>query len=267
MKTIKVIISAFLVFFSLNGIIMANSSKFYNFDISNSAIQIVGQKKIYFGHQSVGFNIMEGVKALAPEINVIVSGKALNEKSYFAHSQVGENRDPDSKIVEFSNNLLENFNDEVDVAFLKFCYADISYDTDAGEIFDKYKVAIDNLSLSLNKTEIIHFTVPLTAIDKSFKSLIKRVFRLPVIGIDDNIKREEFNTLLRKEYGDSGLLFDLAEIESTRLDGSRNSHKKNGVTYYSLVSDFTDDGGHLNSTARKLVAFELINFLSDLFKE
>ena len=56
-------------------------------------------EKIYFGHQSVGFNIMAGVKDLMkgnPQIKLNIV-ETTNESDFkvglFAHSRVGENED------------------------------------------------------------------------------------------------------------------------------------------------------------------------------
>lgn len=59
-------------------------------------------------------------------------------------------------------------------------------------------------------------------------------------------------------------IFDLAKIESTYSDGSRETFTAQGQTYYSLIPDYTDDGGHLNEAGRKKVSEQLLLFLSNL---
>ena len=78
------------------------------------------------------------------------------------------------------------------------------------------------------------------------------------------IKRNEFNDMMRNEYEDREPIFDLALIESTFLDGKREMYQENDIIYYSLVPDYTNDGGHLNEKGRKLVAEQLLIFLSEL---
>ena len=39
---------------------------------------------------------------------------------------------------------------------------------------------------------------------------------------------------------------------------------KDGENYYSLVPDYTDDGGHLNEKGRKIVAEQLLILLANL---
>ena len=63
------------------------------------------------------------------------------------------------------------------------------------------------------------------------------------------------------------MLFDLALIEATFPDGSGNVHQKDGQSFQALVPEYTYDGGHLNEKGRRIVAEQLIIFLSNLFTE
>ena len=62
---------------------------------------------------------------------------------------------------------------------------------------------------------------------------------IPSTGLE--YKAEQFNELLIKEYDGKEPVFDLAEIESTRPDGRRETFTKDGKTYYSLIPDYTYD--------------------------
>lgn len=118
------------------------------------------------------------------------------------------------------------------------------------------------------KTVFVNITVPLTTPPTGFtasaKRAVKQLFGKHFIRLEDNIKREEFNEKLRNECRGREPLFDLARVESTFPDGTRASLTKEGKTYYSLVPDYTNDGGHLNESGRKLVAEHLLVFLSNL---
>jgi len=70
--------------------------------------------------------------------------------------------------------------------------------------------------------------------------------------------------MLRKEYEGKEPLFDIAKFESTLPDGSRTSFSENGKIYYCLASNYTTDGGHLNDLGKKVVAEQLLLFLSKL---
>jgi len=98
------------------------------------------------------------------------------------------------------------------------------------------------------------------------KSFIKRL-----LGRDDgffdnkhNVARNEFNELIRKEYMGKDAVFDIAGIESTYTDAARETFSQNGKTYYSLVPDYTNDGGHLNELGRKRLAEGLLRLLAGL---
>ena len=67
----------------------------------------------------------------------------------------------------------------------------------------------------------------------------------------------EINKLLKKPS-------EKAKIESSYPDGSREYFVKDNKAYYSLIPAYTNDGGHLNETGRKIVASELIRFLASL---
>ena len=83
----------------------------------------LSQKKIYFGHQSVGNNIMDGVKDLMteyPQINLKIvetSDQADFKLGIFAHSKVGKNMDPISKISGFESYMKNGLGGRADKAF------------------------------------------------------------------------------------------------------------------------------------------------------
>jgi lysophospholipase L1-like esterase len=78
---------------------------------------------------------------------------------------------------------------------------------------------------------------------------------------EDNIKRNNFNEILREKYKGSGRLFDLARYEAAGMNGANSIFRSNGQTYSALAEEWTSDGGHLNRDARDMVAKELLLFL------
>jgi hypothetical protein len=115
------------------------------------------------------------------------------------------------------------------------------------------------------KTTFVHVTVPLTSSKTGLKPWVKRIIgREDPWGFEENIRRNQFNGLLRKGYQNKEPIFDLAEIESTLPDGTRQTFSKDGNTYYSLIPDYSNDGGHLNELGRKIVAGELLLLLATL---
>ena len=235
-------------------------------DISESKLERLSGKKIYFGHQSVGLNILDGVKDIIKEnpkikLNIVKT----NEKADFsvpavAHFFVGENTDPASKIRSFAENIEKGAGNNADIAFFKFCYVDFHAASDIEKVFLEYKNTMERLKKEYPSTEFIHVTAPLTTQTSAVKAIVKRLLGKP----DNNINRNKFNELLHREYADKEPIFDLAKTESTYPNGSRASFTSGGANYYSLVPEYTDDGGHLNERGRKVVALELLNFLSNL---
>jgi hypothetical protein len=106
-------------------------------------------------------------------------------------------------------------------------------------------------------------TAPLTTVQTGPKAWVKQLMGKHPSGYLDNIKRTEFNTMLRERYGSTGRLFDLAraEAESTgehcRTDASRQAAE-------ALCPELTNDGGHLNERGQEIVASAFLNFASSL---
>ena len=243
-------------------------------DVPAEAWQKLAQKRIYFGHQSVGYNIIDGVKDIMKEnpnikLNIL---ETVNPSDFnapiFGHSAIGENTNPKSKIDAFTKTMKSGVGEKVDIAFFKLCYVDIGLTSDVSKIFDNNKSAMEQLKKEYPNVSLIYVTSPLTTPPTSTMDRIKRIIKMvigrPVANIEDNIRREEFNGLVRKEFNSEKIVFDLALIESTFPDGSRVTFEKDGKVYPVLVPAYTNDGGHLNEIGRKVVAEQFLIFLANL---
>jgi hypothetical protein len=231
-----------------------------------SNLKVIEKSKIYFGHKSVGYNIIDGIKDLLIKANNNINIIELNEDQklpeyYFLHSQIGNNREPEKKCDDFLNFLNKNFMKDLDIAFLKFCYVDIQDQSDVQVIFDYYKSIVESIQKKFPNLTLVHITIPLTTLQTGWKAAIKKLIGREIDGYSSNIKRYQFNQMLQEHYKNEPI-FDLAKIESTYPDGSRESFKHSGKTYYALISEYTNDGGHLNKIGRRLAAIELIQVLS-----
>jgi hypothetical protein len=251
----------------------AKTSPFPNIkDVPASAWEKLSQKKIYFGHQSVGYNIIDGIKDVMKEnpqikLNIVeTSNPADFNLGILAHSRVGKNMDPKSKVNEFVTFLENGIGEKADIAFLKFCYVDIMPNSDVENIFKHYVASMSELKSKYPNITIIHLTTPLTSLQAGPKAWIKKMIGRAIRGVDDNINRKEYNEILMQRYQGKETVFDLAGIESTYSNGSRSSFTKDGNTYYSLAAEYTYDGGHLNEMGRRIVAEHLLIFLVDLAK-
>ncbi|MDY6950005.1 MAG: hypothetical protein SWE60_00700 [Thermodesulfobacteriota bacterium] len=226
---------------------------------------------IFFGHQSVGFNIIDGIEDLMStnsqiRLNIVETDAPADfTTSVFAHARVGSNRDPQSKMDAFATALERGIGDKADVAFFKLCYVDIVAETDVQGVFAVYKNTMSLLKKKHPRITFVHVTVPLTYTKETVKTWIKKITgRTQSLEYDNNVARNQFNDLLRKEYGRKEPIFDLAMIESTSPDGTRHTFSKDGNTYYSLISAYSNDGGHLNQFGRRMVAQHLLLFLASL---
>ncbi len=226
-------------------------------------------KKIYFGHQSVGYNMIDGIRAVMavhPEIqlNIIESRDlaAINE-GVFSHSKVGKNKDAASKTDEFVG-IIEAANGKIDIAFLKYCYVDADATVDVPEVFAYYKERLNYLQKKYPNTNLVHITMPLTTVQTGLKPLVKKILGKPIRDVEANVKRNEFNRLLNSEYKGKASVFDIAAVEASRPDGKMVTFEKDGVAYLALYQGYSNDGGHLNDQGQKIVAEQLLVFLAGL---
>ncbi len=238
-------------------------------DVTPQKWASLAQKKIFFGHQSVGIDLMNGivdVMAENPQISLNILDEAPGGElasGVFFHARVGKNRQPETKVAAFINVIDRQMKGKLDAAFLKFCYVDAKNDTDVIGLLGKYQEAVRNLHVKYPDLKIIHFTMPLKMQQMTWKTKVKSWLGRDVWEVADNVKRNEFNKLLLTEYRGKEPVFDIAAYEAISVDGAEETFKNKGVKYYSLRKEYTDDGGHLNSFGRKIVAEQLLIFLAE----
>ena len=78
---------------------------------------------------------------------------------------------------------------------------------------------------------------------------------------DKIINLNKFKDLLMKEYDENEPILDLAKFQSTFPSGERSTFTKSGNKFYSMVTDYTYDGVHLNKMARKKAAEQMLLYL------
>jgi hypothetical protein len=240
-------------------------------DVPEATWQKLSQKKIYFGHQSVGNNIIAGLHDVIKEnpkikLNIVEINSASDLSApMFGHSKIGENLNPASKLEGFVRTMKNGLGNKADIAFFKFCYVDVSGDTDVETLFNKYKGIMSDLEKQYLRTKFLHVTIPLTTVQEGFKVWIKQIIGKPIpYGYADNMKREEYNQLVHREYAGKQAIFDLAKIESTLPDGNRADFIWDTRTYFRMAPEFTYDEGHLNEKGRKIAAEQLLVLLANL---
>lgn len=237
--------------------------------ISEAQLRTLATQRIYFGHQSVGFDIVAGVDEVLAELGahgvrvVELHAAAGMSAPAFTHASIGENEKPLSKIAAFGDVVGNELGGALDIAFFKFCYVDIKPQTDVETLFRNYRDAMRELQQRYPDVRLLHLTAPLTVIQSGPKAWIKGIIGRPDLHALANLQRARYNELVRAEYA-AQEVFDLAAVESTWENGHRRTFVVDGRTYDALVEDYTHDGRHLNQRGRRWVAQNLLAFLGNL---
>jgi len=239
--------------------------------LTDQQIKNLISKRIFFGHQSVGDNIVQGVRDLISadprlKINVVTSADPQSVPgAALVESHVGINRNPQSKTDAFIEIVNRGFGAQGGIALYKYCYIDFSSSTDVLSVFENYCKGIGTLRQKYPSLTIVHCTVPLT-MDEPGRNLRERIRSglRKILGRDPNVSRNKFNQLLRNAYAGTEPIFDIAEIESTRANGSRCYFKWGRQKIYTMAPEFTTDGGHINEIGRRSAAEKLLVLLSGL---
>lgn len=242
--------------------------------LSRGDLELVAEATVYFGHQSVGFNILDGVVDLAAEeginnLNIVESRDLGTQPSPgFFHAQIGENTRPKMKIDAFASDIRGMQDALPDLALMKLCYVDINPNTNIDDLFSHYQNTIDALKQEHPHITFVHSTVPLTTVSwkpRGIKGLLLKLLgRIPDVDPTmalSNVNRQEFNQRLLEAYA-ADPVFDLSRAESTRLDGSRVTFVHDGTEHFSLDDSYTYDGGHLNELGRRWVAADMVRALA-----
>ncbi len=222
--------------------------------------------KVFFGHQSVGGNLLQGLQEIARSQGdsvaiVALSGNGAPFVGGIEHSLIGRNQDPGSKCDDFVAIVRRIAPEAPDIVAMKFCYVDFDENTDPRAVFDRYRVAVENVRKVVPSAKILHITSPLTARTPGWKRIVKGLLGRLEAGDETAKRRAAFNRLLREGFPEDPL-FDLARSESTYPDGRRETARIDGTEVEFLVGEFTSDGGHLSERGRSQVSRELLHVLA-----
>ncbi len=245
----------------------ASSAHAADIDASLRAdLEHIAQRRIFFGHQSVGGSLLDGIRQLSAMAGVPIRVVEVPTASGVApatlgHTFVARNGDPFQKLQSFEQALGQQPTG-LDIALVKFCFVDITANTDVKALFARYRATINILGARNPGTTFVHVTAPLTVVQGGFKESLKRLLGRAPYGTIENMRREEYNTLLRQAYREHEPLFDLARVESTAPDGTAVTTEWKGSVAPVMDSAYTDDGGHLNATGKLRAARELVSVLA-----
>jgi hypothetical protein len=229
-------------------------------------LQAIADRRIFFGHQSVGMNLLDGLQELAKAegvaLKVVEASAPGVPPGTIAHAFLEENGAPLKKIAAFSRAFTSGVAAGADVALMKVCYVDITEATDVAALFATYRKTLAEAQAANPGTVFVHVTAPLQTVEDGVRALAKRLLGKPLWGSQHNARREEFNELLRREYAGKAPIFDLAKVEATRPDGGTETSRWQGRDVRTLVPAYSDDGGHLNPEGRRRAARELATVLA-----
>ncbi len=236
----------------------------------------IAGKAVFFMHASVGQYLMDGVESIVPSGNApAIAGHtysgcdpsatglsgadiAVGTWTHLYASGAGSgcpNGQAHTKLHFFDqvlrangNALANKLNAVHGIAFFKFCYVDIPINDDPGGdrtniagLRDDYVATLSRLQADFPNITFVHATQPIVSASSSW--------------VNYNPTRNEFDDLLRAQYGASGKLWDLAAAES--VDGTYTY-----AGYPALDPAFTADGSHPDSSlGETTIATSLAEFL------
>ncbi|MCL2067744.1 MAG: hypothetical protein FWG99_09805 [Treponema sp.] len=215
--------------------------------LTSAEITTVAALKVFFAHASVGENTLFGLNRSVSEItvynaprwahenglmhylNVTING--LDHPAIVGYDMGPLNMYPETKMTVFESAMDDIVQNNVDIAFMKFCPLDIQgtingYANEAA-MFTAYSEMIARLKVKHPDVFFVHATLPLYRDGNNWQ----------------NPNREIFNGWLRDTYGE--LVFDVAAIESIRSDGTTAV----GVTVANGHKVLADEWGRPNNIA------------------
>jgi hypothetical protein len=187
--------------------------------------------KVFFGHQSVGANTLEGVEALGFTVQEIASASDYATPK-IGHAYLESNTEPLRKLQSFER-FLGRIGGSVQVAAMKLCWIDFEASTNLGTIETRYETTIAALKSSSPTVTFLHITPPIKTDE-------------PAV----NAKRLQFGDWLKSTYKNEAIVLDLAVIQSTRVNGSVCA---SGATRV-MCSEYASDEGHLNAQGQARAA-------------
>jgi hypothetical protein len=232
--------------------------------VSTEQLKAVTGHRVIFAHQSVGNNILDGVRVFASGANVplnIVETRSppANGAGIF-HFAVGENGSPEGKIDDFTRTL-GGGNGGADIALLELCFIDFGPDTDGRKLAARYIAAFEQLQSRFPQTRFVAMTAPLMTIQTGPKAWIKRLLGREPARYAENGNLNDFNMAIRQRFAQPGALFDLAQLESSG-NGTTVQFERQGWMVPALDPALTSDGGHLNDRGKAVVGAAWLKFLA-----
>src|SRR4030095_2917665 len=141
-----------------------------------------------------------------------------------AEERVGENTRPLAKFEDFARHAESAAAQGEQLLVMKLCSVAFMPDTDAGALVRAYADAVERVRKARPDARIVHVTPPLCARPAGLESKLKRTLGALVWEDQANARRMEFREAQLARFPGEPC-FDLALLESTRPDGTREQHE------------------------------------------
>lgn len=228
----------------------------------------VASRTIYFGHQSVGRDLIAGIKRLNNDGAIGLSLIQTDDPTCltgpaFVHFLAGTNRDYASKNAALLRLLNTRNHADGAIVLLKYCYVDMRDDLSPYTIFAAYCEMTETIQLEYPDVTVVHATMPLTTVESAFQARASQIMGRPTLR-QASIARHRYNELLRAEFVGNQPIFDLARVEATRPDGTVAMFMSQGSAIETLAPENTYDGGHLTPQCQLAAAEALLDVLADV---
>jgi hypothetical protein len=238
-------------------------------DATRADLKSLESIRVFFAHQSVGGNILDGLASLSKDVGAGIKIQPLDGKPTgpgVVEASAGQNGHPDSKLRFFSEAMAKLGDQLPQIALVKFCFVDFNPHTDVEALFLDYQSHLAQLRRKYPDVVFVHVTSPLTVRPRGAKARLYRLLGRSVWEDDANVRRAAYNNRIRSTFRDEPV-FDLARIESTRPDGTREDFmNRDGALTPALFPDYSLDGEHLNTRGRRLAAAEFAHVLATAAK-
>lgn len=192
----------------------------------------VKKAKVFFGHQSVGWNTLEGVAALGFTVDEVSTANDYSTPR-IGHAYLDSNGEPLRKMQGYAD-ALDRLGSAVNVAAMKLCWIDFDQNTNLGNLESTYQSTIAKVTKAHPNVHLVHVTTPLKTDEPA-----------------NNAQRLRYGDWLKSTFKSQAIVLDLAAVESTRPDGTAIC--TNGGSR-ALCSEYAADEGHLNDTGRARAA-------------
>jgi hypothetical protein len=236
----------------------------------DNPLRAIAGRTVYFGHQSVGRDVIAGVARLNDEqalgLRIIQTADPSSVAGpAFIHFRAGINRDYASKNAALLRMLQERSQPDGAIVLLKYCYVDLTASADSDAVFAAYSEMVETITFEHPDVTLVHTTIPLTTVESLVSAGAKQFLGRPTFR-EAAVARHRYNALVRAEFGGDQPLFDLARVESTRPDGTLATFKTADAWIETLASENTSDGGHITPECQLTAAAALLNVLVEAIR-